>query len=196
MARCIRMICPNLGGSIHKFIVFNLFSTQLWVKMSPPLKPSINVMDMRQDTSRDAAVKLCPSYSITASLNGSLGREGAGQYQPFTRARWILTELLVKHRLLIKRRVDWSFLNKRKDVWGTGCRPSADEVSFTLNTQTWPSRTLAWLITKAIPSTSQNRLTGALTLHFTKSWKCWDIDSICLPQAKRGQVDVRSSRIL
>lgn len=87
------------------------------------------------------------------------------------------------------------FLN-REETWGTGYRPSADEISFTLNTQTWPWRTLAWLITKAIPSTSQNRLTGALTLHFIKSWKCWDIDSICLHQAKRGQADVSSGRIL
>lgn len=62
LTRCIRMICPNLGGNIHKFIVFNLFSTQPWVKMSPPLKPSINVMDTWQDTSRDAAVKLCPLF--------------------------------------------------------------------------------------------------------------------------------------
>lgn len=121
LTRCIRMICPNLGGNIHKFIVFNLFSTQPWVKMSPPLKPSINVMDMRQDTSRDAAVKLCPSYSITAALNGSLGRPGAGQYQPFTLVRWILADLLVKHRLLIKIKswlllAAW-FLN-REETWG------------------------------------------------------------------------------
>lgn len=155
---------------------------------------------MRQDTSRDAAVKLCPSYSITAALNGSLGRPGAGQYQPFTSARWILKDFVEKHRLLIKQiRVDCSqLLGFWTEKWcgGTGYRPSADEVSFTLNTQTWPSRTLAWLIIKAIPSTSQNRLTGALTLHFTKSWKCWGIDSICLTPDKCGQADSSDSGIL
>lgn len=122
LTRCVRMICPDLRGNIHKFIVFNLFSTQPWAKMSPPQKPSINVMDMRQDTSRDAAVKLCPSYSITAALNGSLGRPGTGQYQPFIRARWILTDLFGKAQAFDKTNKSWlllaaRFLN-REVMWG------------------------------------------------------------------------------